>query len=584
MPELTDHPQRTTPVEESAQLLAEARNESLEAVLSRFGRKALERLPRRFSKHLKALRAASLTATGVRDGLAWATLDNGRIFYSPISHAALKREYHYIADTLPYCITADTYLAAIDVVQRYLTDFTWPPHGLCRSGAANIIELGAYLGHKTVRFAEELAKDDGKVLAVEMMPANCEILRRNVVENGLEGVIEIREVGVWNEPGAVRVFSKGRQRVSILPIENLQNGNESFATVDTLDKIIDQWNVYPIDLVFITVNGAEIEALHGFHPEGRDVRAIFVAAPYERDGRPNYEVCRELLVERGYELVDVGNPHRVVGKRPAGQTPYTAPQNGPKAMQTAFELDLDTQDQKQLCRHLRVVPRGRRPPNVVGIEQALRTGLLQGEVRRLIDTQFRSQFRFSRILHTVNILNDFFNQQDFADKRVADFGPGQFAFALLARDLGAEVVAVDKNEPFLSVAALLSLDVVATDYYAAPAELFGNPFDGLWLKGSFSALLPGGKENIDAFAKKLTGWITPAGWGYVAPNNRTSKFMKKFGTSWESQMAQLVEYQRVSMERLGWQTYTLREDDKRRYGMSSEAYDGSRYIFFRNLP
>jgi FkbM family methyltransferase len=297
-----------TPVER----LAEARGETVDQIRKRFSEEEIARCPRRFSKHLAAVRSAKLAHTGVRDGLAFAELDSGRVFYSFVSKPNHRHEYRYVADTLSDVITEETYLAAIDVVQRYITDFAWPPDGLLPESSANIIELGAYLGHKTVRFAEELAGKAGRILAVEMMPENCEILRRNVVENGFEKVIDVRAVGVWRETGTVEIYSKGRQRNSVLPIDKLEDGTRILASVETLDRIIDDWGVSPIDLVFVTVNGAEPQALEGFHPEGRDVHAFFVATPYTIGERPNSDLCKEILDSKGYALLDPNNPNRVV--------------------------------------------------------------------------------------------------------------------------------------------------------------------------------------------------------------------------------------------------------------------------------
>jgi FkbM family methyltransferase len=299
-----------TPVER----LAEARGETVDQVRKRFSEEEIARCPRRFSRHLAAVRSAKLACTGVRDGLAFAKLDSGRVFYSFVSRPHHRHEYRYVADTLSDALTEETYLAAIDVVQRYITDFAWPPDGLVPEGSANIIELGAYLGHKTVRFAEELAGDAGRILAVEMMPENCDILRRNVVENGLEKVIDVRAVGVWREAGTVEIYSKGRQRNSVLPIDKLEDGTRVLASVQTLDRIIDDWGVSPIHLVFVTVNGAEAQVLEGFHPEGRDVHAFFVAAPYATGERPNSDVCREMLNGKGYRIVDRGDRNRVVAR------------------------------------------------------------------------------------------------------------------------------------------------------------------------------------------------------------------------------------------------------------------------------
>jgi hypothetical protein len=133
------------------------------------------------------------------------------------------------------------------------------------------------------------------------------------VENGFEKIVDLRNVGVWRQTGTVEIYSKGRQRNSIVPIDKFQDGTRMLASVESLDRISDDWGVKPIDLVFVTVNGAEAAILESFHPEGRDVRAFFVAAPYSGTGeRPNSEVCRELLKSKGYAIVHVSNRDRVI--------------------------------------------------------------------------------------------------------------------------------------------------------------------------------------------------------------------------------------------------------------------------------
>lgn len=303
-------------MDEAERRIGSLRGETTEEVRRRFSKQQITQAPR-FNKHLHSLMRTKFEATGVEDGLAWVCLEGGRKFYSPISHAALQRQYSYVSDLISPQITEDTLLAAIDAVQRYVTDFTWPPEEILPAGgSAKIIELGAYLGHKTVRFAEELAYSGGKVLAVEMMPDNCEILRRNVEANGFQDVIEVLPVGVWNKAGEVPIFSKGRQRNSILPIDKLEDGERLRAEVRTLDQIIDGWGQDHIDLVFVTVNGVEVHVLEGMSADRQDVHSFFVAAPYlDKDKTTNSGRCREIFTLYGYKLIDVGNPNRVVAVR-----------------------------------------------------------------------------------------------------------------------------------------------------------------------------------------------------------------------------------------------------------------------------
>jgi FkbM family methyltransferase len=297
------------------EIIAEARGTSVEEVNSKFRPAELKYAPKTFSKYLADLRDTLIDSTGIEDGLAWVKLKSGKVFYSPITHGRLKREYSFISDTIPSSITADTYLAAIDVVQRYLKDYAWPPEGLVKNTGANIIEFGAYLGHKTVRFADELASGGGKVLAVELMPENCEILVKTINANGLQNVIEVMPVGVWKESGMVEIFSKGRQRNSILPIEKLENGERYNLPVLSINEIVQQWGVSPVDLGFVTINGAEVEVLSAFDANKGLIKSFFVAALYNDGEQSRADLCRDVLKSKGYRLIDINSRSRVIATR-----------------------------------------------------------------------------------------------------------------------------------------------------------------------------------------------------------------------------------------------------------------------------
>ncbi len=297
---------------ERAEVIAKVREETPDEVLRRFSTTELASAPRSFSKHIPALRQAELfIETGVRDGMAFARTSDGRIFYGYTSRNNHRRAYKFVHDLLPSTITEDTFLVCLDVVQRYATDFTWPPEEILPSKSGIVVECGAYLGYKTIRLAEELVPE-GQVFAIEMMPDNVEILRRNIKENNLEDRVSIIEAGVWKESGELFVKGKGRQRNTLVDLEKLQENTGVKARVDTLDSLLDEWGTEPIDLLFITVNGAEVEAIEGLNRWLPKVKAFFVAAPYERDGQANSDICKVLLKERGCHILNSSNANRVI--------------------------------------------------------------------------------------------------------------------------------------------------------------------------------------------------------------------------------------------------------------------------------
>ena len=291
--------------------IAKVRSETVEQVKSRFSKSQLALAPQSFSRHIPALREMEFVETGVSDGMAYAKLHDGHTFYGFKSMPNHRRAFEFVKDLLAPEINEDTFLVALDVVQRFATNFTWPPEEITPPKDGIVVECGAYLGHKTIRFAEELVPE-GKVLAIEMMPDNVEILRRNIKENDLEHRIDVMEYGVWDSPGELEVRGKGRQRNTLIELEKLSDDAGVIAKVDTLDNLLDSWEQIHVDLIFITVNGAEVEAIRGLDSWLTKVGGMFVAAPYEREGRRCSDICIELLQKKGCTILSSSNPSRVI--------------------------------------------------------------------------------------------------------------------------------------------------------------------------------------------------------------------------------------------------------------------------------
>lgn len=290
--------------------MAEARGTDAEEVSARFSEEMILKAPATFSRHASSLRALEVAESGVMGDMAWIRIPSGRRFFSPVSRRNHQRDFHYVSDRLSPNLTAETYLAAIDLVSRYhQVGFDHSiPSSLLPPRNGRIVECGAYLGHKTIRFADDFVPE-GEILAIEMMPENCRIFRRNIEENGLQDRITLIEAGVWSAPDRLKIWGKGRQRNSLHPLEKIKVDTNTSAPVDSIDNHLEAWGRPSIDLLYITVNAAEIEALEGLDRWRNRVRGIFIYAPYERQGRSCADWCRQLLVEKGFELVSgAGTP------------------------------------------------------------------------------------------------------------------------------------------------------------------------------------------------------------------------------------------------------------------------------------
>lgn len=295
--------------------LALARDEKPEVTSRKFSAKELKKSPIKFSKFLKVLRKIPIVATGVKDNLAYVKIDSGMKFYSPISAPTIRRQYKFIKDTIPNCITEDTYLASIDLAFRYYyLDSEFPPKSLINKNV-NIVEIGAYLGHKTIRFAQHSQKFGGKILAVEMMPENYLILKKNINMNKLNTIVDTMNYGVWSESGEKIVHSKGRQKNSLIPIPSLQNGDKVLLKIRSLSSILKEWGRTPVDILYITVNGAEVEILRNFNPLEFNIKYIYIHSPYKAKGHEDNAVfCKNYLIDMGYTLLPSYRVSTIIGQ------------------------------------------------------------------------------------------------------------------------------------------------------------------------------------------------------------------------------------------------------------------------------
>ena len=313
--EVDDTESRTDRLDTAIQKLVEARGTDVGEVSARFSEEMILTAPNSFSKHTSGLRALEISGSGVLGDMAWIEVPSGRRFFSPVSRNNHQRAFEYVSDLISPNLTAETFLAALDVVGRYASGQASIPPSLYPPKNGSVMECGAYLGHKTIRFAEDLVPE-GEILAVELMPENCRIFRRNIEENGLQDRVSLIEAGVWSGPDRLKIWGKGRQRNSLFPLEKIKVESDVWASVDSIDHHLDAWGRPSIDLLYITVNAAEIEALQGLDRWRDRIRAVVIEALYEREGRDCGDWCRELLIEMGFELVSGGGPKQVCAINP----------------------------------------------------------------------------------------------------------------------------------------------------------------------------------------------------------------------------------------------------------------------------
>jgi FkbM family methyltransferase len=122
-----------------------------------------------------------------------------------------------------------------------------------------IVDVGAYQGMYAILLGMIVKEKHGKVLAIEPVPKNAEILLKNILLNNLENVVTIEQTAVGNTSGKVRMSSEDIESV----IRN--EGNDLIdVNIDRLDSILERNHIDNVDVLIIDVEGAELRVLESF--------------------------------------------------------------------------------------------------------------------------------------------------------------------------------------------------------------------------------------------------------------------------------------------------------------------------------
>ncbi|MFP4053228.1 MAG: FkbM family methyltransferase [Phycisphaerae bacterium] len=293
---------------ERVKLLAEMRREPVATAAWRVIRNAsFSLIPQSFREWDIPRDLKVTSAERIGNHHARVAVEDGRAFTGYISTSRYQRLHQLCRDLADSHLTPETWEVAVDIVRRYygmrLPKFLEHlPH------APNIIEAGAYLGYKAVRFAD-LAGEESKVIAIEMDSGNASLLKENIAQNGLGHRITGIWAGVWKENGSMRSRTVHRAQHWLVGTEETADSARQTDEVPTrtLDSIIEEAGWDRVDFLNIQTNGAEPEALMGLQDHLDRVRLIKPATPYHRQGRSCREIIVEHLEDRGCKVIAHGS-------------------------------------------------------------------------------------------------------------------------------------------------------------------------------------------------------------------------------------------------------------------------------------
>lgn len=180
--------------------------------------------------------------------------------------------------------------------------------------------------------------------------------------------------------------------------------------------------------------------------------------------------------------------------------------------------------------------------------------------------------------HFARIFKDFLDYSEFAGKTFLDLGPGQFDFAVLARERGADAFGVDNDPAVLELGRYKGFEVKSYRLQYIQVSDFDRKFDGVFCKFSFNAFWfkhdPARHRNAVRQIGKL---MTDGAWGWIAPWNGVPK-----GTHLSRRaIAEVLDVQAQTFKALGFEGFDLAVPLAKYYGVNGAT--ANRALFIRNL-
>jgi FkbM family methyltransferase len=162
-----------------------------------------------------------------------------------------------------------------------------------------IINCGAYVGFGDMRMSADVR--NGHIYAVEASAACYHRLSRNISENNIGNVTPIHRA-IWNEAIEMELESEYAQANSLVSEVFHGTHTEKVMTI-TIDQIVDKYKIKKLDMLSLTLNGAEVEALSVATETLRNLRPrIRLAGWYSRNERKISSITKEILEKYDYRV------------------------------------------------------------------------------------------------------------------------------------------------------------------------------------------------------------------------------------------------------------------------------------------
>lgn len=162
-----------------------------------------------------------------------------------------------------------------------------------------IVDCGAFLGFGDLRLAPDVAP--GRIVAIEANRGCFELLQRNLAHNKATNVTALHNA-VWSGEGELELESTYAQGNSLLAEVQEGTRKEKVRTI-SVDMAVAAHGLSRVDMLSLTLNGAEPEALDGAARTLRELRPrVRLAGWYTRGGEKIWSLAKPRLEAHGYRV------------------------------------------------------------------------------------------------------------------------------------------------------------------------------------------------------------------------------------------------------------------------------------------
>ena len=241
----------------------------------------------------------------LQDGSVYIELEDGTKFYGEQDDDISQRDVAYdVIQNLNKLRKLGNSRKVLGVVRSQYVDVDNEKYYKLRKGDI-VIDAGAHIGTFTIKAAKAVG-NEGRVIAIEVEENNRKFLSRNVEANGLQNV-SIVPKGVWGSQGRLKLNISRKRSTGHSFYAEAQFGTEHTeefkeVEVDTVDNIIKQSGLGPVNFIKMDIEGAEVEAIKGMDEVLSGDVKLAIEGYHIVAGQRTYRVVIPWLRKKGFQV------------------------------------------------------------------------------------------------------------------------------------------------------------------------------------------------------------------------------------------------------------------------------------------